>query len=169
MRMVRYFPLMLLLTACALGEGLPPTPAAPLTLEPPPDLTLVGDCNISSDLADWLQFSTYYAKEFTELVSETAAKSPGEMYADVILMGKMRADFSGVSAPDCAEPAHRMMVVTMTRAIDGFQAYVNGEADSLGNTVAEVLGQFDQLAAIQADLNRRLEAQLQAQQTNSNP
>ncbi len=156
----------LLLTACALGEGLPPTPITPLTLEPPPALTLAGDCNLSSDLADWLQFSTYYAQEFNDLVSAAASKPAGEMYADVELMGKLRADFSSVPAPDCAEPAHRLIVTTMTRAIDGFQPYINGEANSLGNTVAEILAQFDQIDAIQADLNRRLEEQLQAQQTN---
>lgn len=156
---------LLLLAACALGEGPSPTPHPPLTVGPPPTLTFSGDCTVSRELADWLQYSTYYVTRFTELMTQAGSKRVDEMYEDVLLMSRMRDDFGGVATPDCAEPAQRMIVVTMTRAVDNFQSYVNGEASSLGNAVAEALGQFDQVAVIQKDLNDRLEAQLNAQQT----
>ncbi|MBZ0301006.1 MAG: hypothetical protein K8J31_14760 [Anaerolineae bacterium] len=156
---------MLLLTACALGEGPSPTPPPPLTVGPPPTLTFSGDCVVSRELADWLQYSTYYVTRFTELLTQAGSKRAGEMYEDVVMMSRMRDDFGGIATPDCAEPAQRLIVVTMTRAIESFQAYVNGESSSLDNTVAEALGQFDQVNVIQKDLNTRLEAQLREQQT----
>jgi hypothetical protein len=153
------------LTACALAETPPPTTHPPLTLAPPPELAFAGDCNISSNLADWLLYSTYYVSEFTELVSAAAEKRAGEAYDDVLLMARMRDDYSTVATPDCAEPAQRMIVGTMTRAVQRFQAFVNGESRDLSATLRETLGQFDQVAAIQRDLNSRLESQLSQQQT----
>jgi hypothetical protein len=138
------------------------TPPPPLTLTPPPTLTFTGSCADNRDLSDWLEYSTFYVEEFTKLVSVAAAKHIYETFDDVIMMSRMRADFSGVAAPDCAETAHQMIVRAMNRAVDGFQAVINQDADGLGSTVAEVLGQFDQAIALQNDLTARLETQLQA-------
>ncbi len=132
----------------------------PLTLVPPPTPILAGDCSVNSDLANWLEFSTFYVTEFVEAVTGAAAKNTVEMYEDVILMGQMRADFSSVAAPDCAEEAHRRIVDAMTHAVAGFQAFINQDADSLGTTVADVLSLFDQIVVVQNDLMARLEIQL---------
>jgi hypothetical protein len=153
-----------LMTVLAFLAGCAPAQEAdlpPLTIEPPPTLTFAGDCNVDRDLADWLEYSTFYAGEFVELVSAAAAKSAAEMYDDVALMGRMRADFSGVAAPDCAQAAQELMVGAMSRAVDGFQSFINRENSSLGSTVADTLGQFDRVIALQNELMSRLEAQLQ--------
>lgn len=155
---------MLIVGACASEGG---TPLPPLTVSPPPTPNFTGDCASSRDLADWLQYSTFYVTDFARVMSEAAAKGKGDMYDDVILMGRMRADYGGIAAPDCAEAAHTVLVSAMSEAVSNFQAYINGEADSLGNTVAQVLGQLDEVSAIQTDLNTRLENQLQQQQTGS--
>jgi hypothetical protein len=150
--------LLIVMASCAPGaQG---TPLPPMTFAPPPTITFTGDCTINRDLSNWLEFSTFYVSEFMKLVSEAAAKSAADAYSDVIMMGRMRRDFSGIAAPDCAETAQQMIVSAMTRAVDGFQSFVNRGADSLGNTVAEVLSQFDQVIVLQNDLTARLEAQL---------
>jgi hypothetical protein len=156
-----------LVTACALQEAPPSTPLPPLTLLPPPALVLAGSCQVNRDLADWLQYATFYAEEYVRLVSAAAAKAPADMYDDVILLGQMRDDFSQVKTPDCAEPAQRLIVAAMTRAVEGFQAVINGDSSSLGSTVADVLAQFDQVALIQAELTARLEAQLREPSSGS--
>jgi hypothetical protein len=155
--------LIVFLSACALQEPLPVTLPPPLTIVPAPTLTLTGRCDENSDLADWLQFSMDYADQFATLVSETGVKAAGDMVDDVVMMGRLREVAARVPTPDCAEPAQRMMMTTMDRAIALFLAYTNREADSLDNVVAETLGQIDQISVIHDDLMQRLEAQLQAQ------
>lgn len=157
---VAYFILLLLVAGCmSAPQGTPPPP---LTFVPPPTLTFAGECSDSSSLSNWLEFSTFYVREFMTLVSTAAAKNAADAYSDVILMGRMRRDFSGVAAPDCTQTVQQMIVGTMTRAVDGFQTYVNRETDGLGNTVAEVLSQFDQVIVLQNELTAQLEAQLGA-------
>ena len=138
------------------------TPPPPLTLTPPPTLTFTGECTDSRDLSNWLEFSTFYVGEFRELVSAAAAKHVNDTYDDVVMMGRLRADFSTIAAPDCAQTAQQMIVGAMTQAVDSFQAVMNQDADGLGDTVAEVLGQFDQVAVIQNELMAQLESQLRA-------
>lgn len=154
---------LLLLTACALSEGLPATLPPPLTIAPGPALTAAGSCEDNRALSDWLQVSMDYAGRFATLVAEAGTRSTGDLYADVVMMGRMRAVVGEVATPDCAQPPQRMMMATMDRAIERFQAYVNGDADNLGNVVAETLGQIDQVGLVYAELLQRLEAQLQAQ------
>lgn len=150
---------LLLVAGCASNpQEMPP----PLTFSPPPTLTFTGECADSGSLSNWLEFSTFYVREFMTLVSTAAAKNATDAYSDVILMGRMRKDFSAIAAPDCAETAQNMIVSAMTRAVDSFQSFVNREADGLGNTVAEVLSQFDQVIVLQNELTSRLEAQLGA-------
>lgn len=154
------FVFLLLLVGCmpqAMG-----TPPPPLTLTPPPPLTFAGECTNSRDLSNWLEFSTFYISEFRELVSEAAARHIYDTYDDVVMMARLRTDFSGIAAPDCAQAAQQMTVDAMTQAVDSFQAVMNQDADGLGNTVAEVLTQFDQVAVIQGELMAQLESQLQA-------
>ena len=153
--------LVMLLSACALQEGPPATPPPPLTIAPPPTLSFAGSCNDSSTLSDWLHVSTFYVSEFSDLISNTAVKAPDEMYADVITMGQMRDIISQTVTPDCAEPAHRLMVRTMDEAIEGFQKLINGEADSLNDIVTVSLGQLGQVEVSHNELLAQLEAQLQ--------
>jgi hypothetical protein len=100
------------LARCAGGGSESPVP--PLTLLPPPTVTFAGSCSENSDLANWLEYSTFYVGEFVK------------------------------------------------RAVDGFQAVINQDADNLGSTVAEVLGQLDRVIAMQNELMARLEIQLQS-------
>lgn len=163
MRACLYAVLSILLVACALQEPLPATLPPPLTIAPPPALTIAGSCDENRALADWLQFSIDYADQFATLVAETATKAVDKMADDVVLMGRMRDIIAGLPTPECAEPAQRMMMATMARAIGRFLAYINRESDSLGNMVAETLGQLDQIGVIHDDLMVRLETQLEAQ------
>jgi hypothetical protein len=156
----------LFLAACALQEGPPITAPPPLTLEAPAPLRFEGDCNDNRDLANWLQFTNYQVGEFASLVSTTATLSPIEMRDQVQVLATMRQAVSQTAAPDCAEPAHRLVIETMNRAIEAFLARSNGEAVDLNQIIAEVLGQFDQIAVIYEDLNARLEAQLQERTTS---
>lgn len=159
--------LLMLLAACALQEPMPVTPPPPLTIPPPPELTMTGSCDDNSALSDWLQFSIDYANQFASLVAEAGAKPAADMADDVVLMGRMRDVIAGVPTPDCAEPAQRMMIETMNRAIDRFLVYVNRDADNLDNIVAETLGQLDQISTIHDELMTRLDEQLQAQNSGS--
>ncbi len=158
--------LIALSAACALNEGPAPTALPPLTVPAAPTLTLEGDCNVNRDLANWLQFTQYHIGEFTNLVSTAATQGVGEMYDSVQLMGRIRQMVAERAVPDCGEPAQRMVVETMTRAIDGFQSHVNGDNVDLTALVAEVLAQFDQVALIYDELNTRLESQLQEETTS---
>lgn len=165
-RLLLCIPIMFL-TACALQEGPEATLPPPLTLAAPLPIVLEGDCNNNQNLADWLQFSTYYVGEFSELVTSTATKDPGAMYEDVVMMGRIRDVIGRTPAPDCAEAAHRMFIRAIDRAIEVFQATANRSVDGLGNIVAETLGQFDQVALVQAELTERLEVQLATAQAEA--
>ena len=159
--------LLVLLSACALQEPLPVTSPPPLTIVPASALTLAGTCDENRDLADWLQFSLDYVAQFASLVSEAGAKSVGEIRDDVVMMGQLRELIAHLPTPDCAEPAQRMMMATMDEAISVFVAYVNREADGLGNIVAQTLGQIDQIGVIHDDLMQRLDGQLQTQNSSN--
>jgi hypothetical protein len=151
---------MILLSACALQEAPAPTLPPPLTLAAPPPIILEGNCDNNQNLADWLQFSTYYVGEFTGLVTLTATKDPSEMYDDVVMMSRIQDVVGRTPAPDCAEAAHRILMRAIEQAITDFQAIANHEKAGLGNIVAETLGQFDQVAVVQEELTQRLETQL---------
>lgn len=159
MRKAAFLYLLLLVGCMPQAMGTPPPP---LTLTPPPTLTFAGECTNSRDLSNWLEFSTFYVSEFRKLVSEAAAKHINDTYDDVVMMARLRTDFSGIAAPDCAQSAQQMIVVAMSQAISSFQAFMNQDADGLGNMVAEVLAQFDQVAVIQGELMTQLESQLQS-------
>jgi hypothetical protein len=157
---------LIFLASCALNEGPPVTPPPPLTLEAPTSLQFEGDCNNNRDLANWLQFTAYHVGEFAKLVSMTATMGPIEMRENILALATKRETVAQTPAPDCAEPAHRLVIETMNRAIDAFQARTNGEPVDLSRIVAEILGQFDQIAIVYEDLNARLEAQLEERTTS---
>jgi hypothetical protein len=132
-------------------------------------VTIAGDCDNNRDLANWLQFTEYHLGEFQSLVSTAATQNDADMYESVLLMGRMRDTISSTAAPDCAEPTQRLAVATINRAIEGFQARVNGENVDMTGLLAEVLAQLDLIALTYVDLNARLEVQLQAQTSSDDP
>jgi hypothetical protein len=154
-------PLILLLTACAIWEDPPGAPVVPLTLEPGPTLIFEGICDNNRELADWLQYSVYYADQFSELVKTTAAGNRAAIRSGTIEIATLRQEYAQVVTPDCAEPGQRMFFNAMDRAISGFQRYVNNDSTSLGNLLAEVLGEMDRIKLVQDELRDRLNAQLE--------
>ena len=157
--------LALFLASCTLGDNATRTPPPPVTVSLPPTITYSGDCKINQELSDWLEYSTFYVGKFVDLVSSAGAKSSDAVYDDVVLMGRLRSDFSSVPVPNCAEPVEGMILSAMGRAIDGFQSYSNGDSDSVSNVVADTLRQFDLVTTGQRDLNAQLETQLRQQET----
>jgi hypothetical protein len=149
------------LTACALWEEPPSQPLIPLVLPSEPTLVFQGNCNNNASLADWLQYSTYYTDQFAELVTTTAAGDKPAIRSGILEMVALRDEYAQVKTPDCAEPGQRLFFSAMNRALVGFQQYVNGETNSLGNLLPEVLGEIDRINLVQDDLRIRLDKQLQ--------
>ena len=156
-----FLPLIMILTACALWEEPPSQPRLLLTIEPQPTLIFSGNCDNNRELADWLQYSTYYVEQFTELVTTTAAGNQQSIREGVAEIAALRADYAQVVTPDCAEPGQRMFLNAINRSIDTFRRYVNGEIDNIGNLLPEALGEIDRINLVQEELRTRLNAQLE--------
>jgi hypothetical protein len=153
--------LIMILAGCALWEEPPGAPLPPLTLEPEPTMIFRGNCSDNRALADWLQYSTYYVEQFAQLVTTTAAGDRSAIRAGVIEIAALREEYAQVETPNCAEPGQRMFMNVMSRAIDTFQRYANGETNSLANLLPEILGEVDRINLVQEELRARLNAQLE--------
>lgn len=159
----------LLLAACALGDVVDPTPAPPITLVAPPTLVFSGDCEVTSELDGWLQNTSYLAETFLTEMNTAAAQEQGQLFNAVVRLAQLRDATNGTATPTCAVEAQLKLVDAMTVAVNTFQAYGNGDLLDLGNTVAEVNSQIDQVIAIQNDLMQQLEAQYQQQRSTTEP
>ncbi len=156
------WPMMVLLAGCSLWEEPPTQSIVPLSLPPEPTLIFRGNCNNNRELADWLQYSSYYVDQFADLVTTAAAENRATMRARVLEIAALREEYAQVATPNCAEPGQRMFFNAMDRALVSFQQYVNGETNNLGNLLPEVLGAIDRIYLVQDDLRARLDAQLAA-------
>lgn len=154
--------LMLCLPACALGEEAAATPAPPITLPAPPPLLMEGDCTGTAGLDEWLQTTELHIAEFQNTVNSAANQPREQLYEPVVHMARVRDATNALAAPDCVVSTHLLLVETMNNAIDNFQAYANGDQDSLGSTVPETISQFDRVIAGHNELKARLEAQYQS-------
>jgi oligoribonuclease (3'-5' exoribonuclease) len=151
---------LLMLTACAIGDAPPGTPV-PITLESPPTTVFAGDCSQTQGLDTWAQASEFFVAEFMKSVNTAATQSREEMHNTVIYMSKVRNEASKITTPDCAQDTQMMMIDSMNKAVDNFQAYANGDVSSLGNIAAEVIGELDRVIARQNELKAQLETQFQ--------
>lgn len=149
---------LLMLTACAIGDAPVGTPV-PITLEPPPPTVFAGDCSQTQGLDTWAQASEFFVAEFMKSVNTAATQSREEMHDTVIYMSKVRDETSKVVTPDCAQDVQAMLINSMNKAVDNFQAFANGDVASLGNIVAEIIGELDRVVARQNELKARLETQ----------
>lgn len=150
----------LLLAACAIGDAGNPTPAPPVTLIPPPEITFRGNCAATRELEMWLQVSTRLATDFLATMNNAAAQNRAEMREAVFTMAALRDSAHQTTTPDCAVDAEILLSDAMNKAILAFQAFVNGDRPDLGNTVAEVNDQIEQVIAIQNELILRMETQI---------
>lgn len=164
---MRVFALLLagaiLLGGCALSEDPVLTPPPPLTIMPGPTPILAGACELTRDLNEWLQASTFYAAEFGARLNAMSNQGRGTIYAYVQELAEMRNALSAVPAPDCTHTLHQLLLTTMDRAISTYQAFANGEVEQIGGTLSEVIGQLDRVAAGHAELTARLQAQFEAE------
>jgi len=152
-----------IITACALGDVSNATPPPPITLAPPPALNLVGTCDETKTLENWLQVTSELRASFQTQMNATAAKSKAEMYADVLELAALRDSSFEVATPDCAAETGIKLSDAMSQTVTAFQMYVNGDTPDLGNTIADMNGQIDQIAAMQNDLIDRMNTQFQQQ------
>jgi len=161
--------LLLGLSACSIGDSPEAmmTQVPPVTLNPPPTTVFAGNCELTPDLNAWLQNSVFIRRDFLDSLYGAALMQPVEMRNEVLRMASLRDQMSLLPAPDCAADAHLIMVAAMTQAVDAFQAFANGDSQSLGNTVVDVRAQIDTAIAIQDELTLRLEQQYQATRSAS--
>jgi len=165
LRLVLFLLLPGILTACALGDVSNATPLPPITLAPPPALNLVGTCDDTKTLENWLQVSTTLRDNFQTQMNAAAAKSKAEMSVDIPGLAALRDSSFEAATPDCAAEAGIKLSDTMSQAVTAFQRYVNGETPDLGNTVVDINGQIDQISVMQNDLIERMNTQFQQQRT----
>jgi hypothetical protein len=151
---------LLLLTACAIGDVPPGTPV-PITLEAPPTVIFSGDCSQTVGLDTWAQASEFFVAEFMKSVNTAATQTREAMHDTVIYMARVRDEASKVVTPDCAQDAQVMLIDSMNKAVNNFQAYANGDIASLGNIIAEIIGELDRVIARQDELKGQLETQYQ--------
>ena len=163
-RCVGLIPVLLILTACALGNA--PSSATtipPVTLAVPPTMVFAGDCEGTEELNNWLQSTDFLVSEFLTTLNGMMSLNREDMRAQVLHLGKVREEANKVVTPDCAQAIQLLMVEAMDTAVTNFQAYANNDLQDLGNIVAEVIGQVDRVIAAQNDLKTRLEEQFAAQ------
>jgi uncharacterized phage infection (PIP) family protein YhgE len=159
----------LLFAACALGDTVDPTPAPPLTLAPAPTLVFAGDCAVTTELDGWLQSTWFLAQDFQKELNSAAALQQSQLFDSVTRMAQLRDATNATTTPACAVETQLRLVDAMTTAVNTFQAYANGDLPDLGNTVAEVNSQLDEVIAMQNDLMQQLEAQYQQQRPTAEP
>ncbi len=155
------------LAACAIAEQPEGTPPPPVTLAPAPAIVLEGNCDVTAGLDNWLQSTELYVIELQALINGAPNKQRGALYEDVLRMARIRDVASATAAPECVVPVHFMLMDTLNNAVDKFQAYVNGDADNLGDTIPSTLSQIDRIIAGQNELKARLEAQYRSQSGSS--
>ncbi|MBZ0279686.1 MAG: hypothetical protein K8L97_03020 [Anaerolineae bacterium] len=154
----------ILLAACAIGDVPNQVTAPPqLTIPAAPTLNLAGNCNNTRELEMWLQITTQLVSDFQTTMNTAAAKTASNAYEDVLRLSKLRESAYQVAAPDCAADAQVQLTDTMSKAVDAFQAYVNGQSTSVATIITELNGQFDQVITVQDDLLARMNAQIQTQ------
>ena len=156
---------LVLLAGCALGDLRDPTPAPPITLPAPPTLMFIGDCERTAELDYWLQTTTYLAQDFVSQLN-TAATTPREqLYNQVLRLAQLRDAVNATATPTCAVETQLRLVDAMTTAVSTFQAFANGDLPDLGNVVAEVNAQIDDVMTVQDQLTQQLEQEYQQQRT----
>lgn len=153
----------LALAGCALADAVPPTPAPPITLAPPPEMRFEGACTNTKELENWLQITTNLVTDFQTLMNAAAAKSQGELYPDVIQLAAIRDSMFEVATPDCAADAQLLLSDAANRAVSALQAFSNGDIPELGNAITDTNTQLDQVIGIQNVLLNQMNAQFQQQ------
>ncbi|NWG16585.1 MAG: hypothetical protein HXY41_08120 [Chloroflexi bacterium] len=159
----------LLLAACAIGDTGNPTPAPPVTLMPPSEITFQGSCTATRELEMWLQVTTRLATDFLAAMNNAAAMNRADMREAVFTMAALRDSAHQATTPDCAVDAEILLSDAMNKAVLAFQAVVNGDRPDLGNTVAEVNDQIEQVIAIQNELILRMETQIRESLVTASP
>lgn len=157
--------LLILLAACTVDESSQFTPPPPMTLNPPPEITLSGTCDQASTLEGWLQTTSFALNDFIATMNTTAGQERAEMYGNILKLAALRDSTAVAAVPDCALNTQLRMVDAMNMAVATFQGYFNGDLASLGNTIGDVSAQLDQAIAEQEGLIVRLEGQF-AEQNN---
>jgi len=159
------------LSACALGDvEVETTPLPPITLEPPPALNLVGNCDDTKSLETWLQVSTELREEFQTLMNTTAAKNKNEMFADIQSMAALRDSGFSVATPDCAADAGLKLSDAMNQTVAAFQTFFNStDASSLESIVVDINYKLDSVQATQIELIKRMNTQFQQQLATTTP
>jgi hypothetical protein len=167
LRMLAIFGVIGMLAGCAIGDSPQAlmTQLPPVTLNAPPTTMFAGNCELTIDLNNWLQNSVFIRRDFLDSMYGAALMNQVEMRNEVIRMAALRDQMSLTPAPDCTADAHLILVNAMTQAVDAFQAYANGDAPDLGNTIVDVRSQIDTVIAVQDELTLRLDQQYQATQT----
>lgn len=158
-KLILFLPL--LLAACAIGDTGAATPAPPITMIPPPEMTFQGSCDTTRDLERWLQLTTRVAGSFLQVMNDAAVKNKAEMRDDLYTMAALRDSVHGAVTPDCAVDSEILLSDAMNRAVTTFQEYLNGQRADLGNLVAEINEQIERVMAVQTELTLRMDAQIQ--------
>lgn len=162
-KIVQRLPLLmaLLVSACAVANIPDATDSPPITLEAPPTPVVGGNCEVSSDLEQWLQAVYYIRTDFSSTMNNAANQTRSQMYDEVLYLVELRNAVSARPAPDCAVNLQQALVATMQEIIETFQAYANGDLENLGNRVTEFNARLDQITAMQDQLVIRLEDQIE--------
>lgn len=146
------------LVACATGD-VPSTPPPPLTVPAPPTLVPSGNCDLTPQLESWLQTTVFMRDEFLALLDTAVAKDRAKAYEDVLGMVDRRNRVSATPYPDCASEAHLLLVDAMSKAVEEFQKYVNGESVDVTRVVADTKTKIEVVKVIQDDLIKRMDEQ----------
>ena len=155
--------LVVILSACALGDVDNSAAPPPVTVLPPPALDFTGTCDNTKELESWLQTSTLITTDFQTRLNAAAAKSRADAHPDLIYLISARDSAFLAPAPDCAADVHLLLTDTLSRAVLTLQEYVNGTSTDISTQLAEINGLLDQIASAQGVLLTRMEAQFQQQ------
>lgn len=154
----------MLLAACTVDETIQPTLPPPITLAVPPEVTLLGNCEQTSALEQWLQTTSLALSDFITTMNSAAGQERAEMYDEILFLAALRDAAAAAKAPDCALDTQIRMVDGMNTAVTTFQGYFNGDLTDLGTMIGDVSGQLDRVIAAQNELIIRLESQFSQQQ-----
>lgn len=150
--------MMIMLSACALRD-VPVTAPPVISLAPMVTPVFVGTCDDNKLLEAWLQSAGFGSSDFMEILEAAAALNRADSYESILQMIGRREQLSRIPVPDCAIEAHLLLIDALSKAVEVFVAYNNGDRADLGAIIEDTRKRLDMVKVIELELTDRLEQQ----------
>lgn len=153
---------MLLVTACGDDERNDPPPNVAVTVQVPPEGTVVPGC-AADVLESWYEIAGTLITSFRDESAEAVALPPAQLTTRFERLQSLRDTIAQSPTPECALDVHSRILTLMRDMLTDFQQYINGDMTqeqvtaAINEANAEIDGEISALLATTASsLEERL-------------